>query len=97
MATLTFTHLLSSEPGLLKKRHLSFFGGWGGGGVQVPVHGLSVLSIPQKPMSHQPKQHIKELGTTPVGSNLCAPLLALSTATWNRVTVTESERPAIGT
>ena len=43
-------------------------------------------------ISHHQNNKVKEVGTPPVQSNLCASLIAVSTAVWSKVTKTVSEK-----
>ena len=72
--------------------------GVGGVGGRVPTNSWSLRSDPQRSKGSSATSraiNVMEVGTPPVGSNLCTPQLALSTALRNRLAKTESERSAI--
>ena len=57
------------------------------------MSGSSARYNPQKTeeaVNHRQNNYVKAVGTSSVGSNLCAPLIAVSTAVRNRVTKTMS-------
>ena len=67
-------------------------GGWGERGRQEQLVSALRPVKTEETVSHHRNNSVKEVGTPPVRSNMCAWLIAVSTAARNNVTKTVSEK-----
>ena len=60
-------------------------GGGGGGGSELLVRAIRPGKISEAVDHRQKNNYVKAVGTSPARSNLCTPLIAVSTDVWSRV------------